>query len=124
MILFRDKITGWHKEKCTNEEDGTTQEKLAEHPFITAASCQISFSGNDKGEPKGRERLPQEREIKVFVWLDAIPKGEMFKRGDIVEFERKDDEGNTITHNKGTIGEPRIYTRGIAHVELSLEASE
>lgn len=122
MILFQDRITAWHKEQVTSEEDGTTQEKRATAPFVNSISCQISYSGNDKGAPKGRERLPQEREIKIFVSLDEIQDGEMFKRGDYIEARRTDKSGNTVTSHKGTIGEPRIYTRGIAHAEISLEA--
>lgn len=124
MILFQDRITGWHKEKVTNEEDGTTQEQRAGAPFVESISCQISYSGNDKGAPKGRERLAQERELKIFVLLDEIPSGEMFKRGDYIEAGRTDKSGNLLTSHKGIIGEPRIYTRGIAHVEISLEAEE
>lgn len=124
MILFQDKITGWHKEQVTNAEDGTTQEQRANAPFVESISCQISYSGNDKGAPKSRERLPQEREIKIFVSMDEIQGGEMFKRGDYIEARRTDKSGNTVTSHKGIIGEPRVYTRGIAHVEISLEAEE
>ena len=121
MILFNDIITAYHKEKFTND-DGSTQERRAEAPFINNISCQISYRTDDKGAPKGRDRLPQTQEIKIFVWFDGIPKGEMFRRGDFVIFERLDGYGRPVTHHEGTIGEPRIYTRGIAHVELSLEA--
>ena len=123
MILFNDIITAYHKETVTNE-DGSTQERCADTPFIDKIPCQISYGGNDKGEPKGRDRLPQKRELKIFVWFDGIPRGEMFRRGDRVIFERLDEYGEPATHHEGIIGEPRVYTRGIAHVELSLEAEE
>lgn len=121
MIIFRDRLTAYHKEQET-QEDGSTQEKRADTPFVNAIACQVSHEDNDKGTPKGRDRLPQARDMKVFVWLDRLPKGERFKRGDFISFDRLDDAGNVITHHEGTIGEPRVYTRGIAHAELSLEA--
>lgn len=121
MIIFRDRLTAYHKVQET-QEDGSTQEKRADAPFVHELPCQISHEDNDKGAPKGRDRLPQARNMKIFVWLDRLPKGEMFKRGDYILFDRLDDEGNIITHHEGTIGEPRVYTRGIAHAELSLEA--
>jgi hypothetical protein len=124
MILFRDIITAYHKEMVINEEDGTVQERRADVPFIDGIPCQISYAGDDRGAPKGRERLPQERQIKIFVWFDGIPKGQAFRRGDYVMFERRDAEGGAATHHEGVIGEPRVYTRGIAHVELTLEAQE
>lgn len=123
MILFNDRITAYHKEKFTNN-DGSTQERRCEQPFINNIDCQISYDSNDKGTPKGRARLPQERPLKVFVWFDGIPRGEMFKRGDYIIFERLNEYGDPVTHHEGVIGEPRVYTRGIAHVELSLEAEE
>lgn len=121
MILFNDIITAYHKEKFTND-DGSTQERRAERPFVDRIPCQISYQGDDRGAPKGAQRLPQERPIKIFVWLDSVPKGEKFRRGDYVIFERLDGYGETATHHEGTIGEARTYTRGIAHAELSLEA--
>lgn len=122
MILFKDIITAYHKEKFPND-DGSTQERRSETPFINRIPCQISYAGDDKGEPKGRDRLPQDRTLKVFVWFNGIPRGQMFKRGDYVVFERLN--GNLpVTHHEGTIGEPRVYSRGIPHVELSLEAGE
>ena len=121
MILFKDRITAYHKEKF-QREDGSTEARRAEAPFIERAVCQISFESNDAGKPKGRERLPQERAMKIFVWFDGIPKGQMFKRGDYVIFERLNGDGEAVTHNEGEIGEPRVYTGGIPHVELSLEA--
>lgn len=122
MILFQDRITAYHKEQTEDPDDATTQERIANTPFLKNEPCQISYSGNDKGSPKTRERLPQERELKVFVWFDGIPKGEMFRRGDFVRIERTSETGETISTHEGTIGDPRIYSRGIAHVELSLEA--
>ena len=124
MILFQDRITGWHKEHKINENDGTTEEQRANAPFVESIPCQISYNGNDEGAPKSRETIPQQRELKIFVLLDEIPSGHMFKRGDYIEARRKDKSGNTITRHKGIIGEPRFYTRGIAHVEISLEAEE
>ena len=121
MILFQDRITAWHKEKFTNE-DGSTQERRADAPFLESIPCQISYAGDDKGTPKGNARIPQERPLKVFVWFDGIPRGQSFRRGDYVEFERTDGAGVAVTHHEGIIGEPRVYTRGIAHVELSMEA--
>lgn len=123
MILFSDRITAYHKEhyEC---EDGSTQERRAEESFIYNIPCQISFESNDAAKPKGRERLPQARAMKVFVWFEGIPRGQMFKRGDYIIFERLNEYDEAVTHNEGTIGEPRVYTRGIAHVELSLEAEE
>lgn len=121
MIIFRDRLTAYHKVQET-QEDGSTQEERADAPFVHELPCQISHEDNDKGAPKTKERLPQARNMKIFVWLDRLPKGEMFKRGDYILFDRLDDEGNIITHHEGTIGEPRVYTRGIAHAELSLEA--
>lgn len=121
MILFNDTITAYHKEQYDNE-DGSTSERRAEVPFLAGIPCQISYAGDDAARPKGRERVPQERVMKVFVWFRDIAHGAEFRRGDYVIFERSDGAGNTVTHNEGTIGEPRVYTRGIAHVELSLEA--
>lgn len=121
MIIFNDRITAYHKEKFENE-DGSTQERRAEAPFLNNVACQISYSGDDAAKPKGRDRVPQARGMKVFVWFDGIPKGQKFRRGDYVIFERLDEDDLPVTHHEGTIGEPRVYTRGIAHVELSLEA--
>ncbi len=123
MILFNDRITAFHKEKVTNT-DGSTTERKATAPFIQALPCQVSYGSDDKGSPKGRDRLPQSRDVKIFVWFQGIPKGQMFKRGDYIIFERLDEDGNTATHHEGVIGEPKVYPRGIAHVELSLEAEQ
>lgn len=123
MILFNDRITAYHKEKFIND-DGSTQERRCEQSFINNIDCQISYESNDNGAPKGRERLPQKRVLKVFVWFDGIPRGEMFKRGDYVIFERLNEYDEVVAHHEGIIGEPRVYSRGIAHVELSLEAEE
>ena len=121
MIIFNDIITAYHKEKYT-AEDGSTQERRAEMPFIDKIPCQISYNSNDKGTPAGRDRRPQSRAMKVFVWFEGVPKGEMFKRGDYVIFERLNEYDEPVTHHEGTIGEPQVYTRGIPHVQLSLEA--
>ena len=121
MILFNDRITAYHKEQFECE-DGSTQERRADEPFINNIACQISFESNDAAKPKGRDRLPQARPLKVFVWFEDIPRGQMFKRGDCIIFERLNEYDEPVTHNEGTIGEPRVYTRGIPHVELSLEA--
>lgn len=121
MILFNDRITAYHKEKFECE-DGSTQERRAEEPFIQKVPCQISYESNDTATPKGKDRLPQERAMKIFVLFKGIPKGQMFKRGDYVIFERMNEQKEPNSHNEGIIGEPRVYTRGIPHVELSLEA--
>ena len=121
MIIFNDRITAYHKEKFECD-DGSTQERRADKPFVYQIPCQISYESNDKGTPAGRDRRPQSRAMKVFVWLDNMPKGEMFKRGDDIIFERLNEDDEPVTHHEGTIGDPRVYTRGIAHVELSLEA--
>lgn len=123
MILFNDRITAYHKEKFECE-DGSTQERRAQAPFLDNIACQISYQNDDSAKPKGRDRIPQGRPMKVFVWFEGIPKGQAFKRGDYIIFERHDEDDNAVTHHEGTIGEPRVYTRGIAHVELSLEAEE
>lgn len=123
MILFNDRITAYHKEKFVNE-DGSTQQRREKDPFVQRMPCQISYESNDRGTPKAKDRLPQARAVKVFVWLENIPKKQMFRRGDDIIFERLDEDGDALTHHEGTIGEPRVYTRGIPHVELSLEAEE
>lgn len=115
MILFNDKITGWHMANVL-DEDGSVRQRVAETPFVENLACQISFESNDNATPKGRERIPQERNLKVFVLRQSIPGGAAFKRGDRIRAER-----DGVGVYEGIIGELRIYTRGIAHVELSFE---
>ena len=120
MVLFRDTVTAYHKENIT-QDDGSTSQRRAEVPFVDKIACQISYNGDDKGTPRGHDRIPQERGLKVFVYLRDMPTGAEFKRGDYVILNR-DDGSHIVAKHEGTIGEPRIYTRGIAHIEFALEA--
>lgn len=120
MILFRDRITAFHMVKETLD-DGSTREVRGE-AFIRDAPCQISHASDDRGMPKAKDRIPQERAMKVFVWLDAMPEGESFRQGDYIRAERTDRKGNVAEAIEGTIGKPNVFTRGIAHAEISLEA--
>lgn len=115
-ILFCDKLKAFHLEDVL-EEDGSTRQKVSDSPFVDDLPCQISFDTDDKATPKAREHIPQERPLKIFILMATIPKNQMFKRGDRIKAIR----GDGVGVYEGIIGEPRIYTRGIAHVELSFE---
>lgn len=120
-MIFKDTITAYHKTKVTNE-DGSTSEQKADKPFIQNACCQISHAENDKASPKAKDRIPQDKTIKIFVWMKDMPHGEEFKRGDFIAVHRTDTAGVIRESYSGEIGDPNIFTRGIPHVEFSLEA--
>lgn len=120
MILFQDTITGYHL-RTEKQTDGSTQNARETAPFVTGIKCQLSFNGDDNAGKETPQRLPQRRGLKAFVWLNDIPKDKKFKRGDFIQITRT-NKGDPVAIYEGTIGEPRIYPRGIPHVEISLEA--
>lgn len=120
MILFQDTITGYHL-KTERQADGSTQNTRESDPFVSGISCQLSFNGDDNAGKETAQRLPQRRGLKAFVWLFNIPEGQAFRRGDFIRITRTSN-GDPVAIYEGTIGEPRIYPRGIPHVEISLDA--
>lgn len=108
--MFKDILTAYHYgiQTC---EDGSVEQGKDAIPFIKDLSCQVSFEEDDTGVP-GDAHYERQRHLKVFVC--GCNHG--FKCGDWVCVKR-----DQVVY-EGNIGEPRLYTNLIPHVELSLEA--
>ena len=118
-MLFQDILTAWHL-SLQKQPDGSTRNAREPQPFVTVA-CQLSFKSDDSAKGYTRERLPQTRELKIFVRLPDMPAGALFRRGDEIDVLRI-YQNQQVARYRGTIGEPRVYAVGIPHYELSLDA--
>lgn len=110
-ILYDDTFTN-KRFKPTVADDGTTGSAPEENPVQADVACRISFEKPDSSANMTDSSNPKNLGLKLFCNPDTD-----VKKGDWIEAQKKDDDGNVLATYTGYASEPNRYP---SHLEIEL----